>query len=255
MITISTLNEQTGIRHGFFTRGGGVSQGLYTALNCSFGSADDPAAVAVNRARAMGMLDLPPEALVTVRQEHTAVVVTVDRPWTHGKAPRADALVTRVPGMALGVLSADCAPVLLADAQAGVIGAAHAGWRGAHGGVLASVVTAMQALGAAPHHVIATIGPCIAQRSYEVGPEFPAPFLDDDSDNAIFFAPANREGHYLFDLAGYVARRLAVLEVSTVVRTPCDTLYEEDRFFSYRRAVLRGEPDYGRGLSAIVLER
>lgn len=255
MITVSTLNELSRIRHGFFTRTGGVSKGTYASLNCGFGSADDPVAVATNRARAMAMLDLPPEALVTAQQGHTAIVATVERSWAHADSPLADALVTRVPGVVLGMVSADCAPVLLVDGQAGVIGAAHAGWRGLLSGVLVATIEAMRDLGAVPQRIISAVGPCIAQRSYEVGPRFPAPFLADDPDNAVFFAPAHRKKHYLFDLPGYVARRLAKLGVLTVARTPCDTFYEQDRFFSYRRATLRGETDYGRNLSAIVLER
>ncbi|MEO5374556.1 MAG: peptidoglycan editing factor PgeF [Alphaproteobacteria bacterium] len=255
MISVSALNELTRIRHGFFTREGGTSAGLYASLNCGFGSGDDPASVAANRAQAMAMLNRRPEALVTVRQEHTARAVTVDAPWSHADAPVADAMVTTRPGIVLGILTADCAPVLLADPRAGVIGAAHAGWKGAIGGIIDATVAAMVVLGARPENIVAAVGPCIAQRSYEVGPGFPAPFLAEDGGNVAFFAPSRREEHHMFDLVGYVVWRIARRGVGTVVRTPCDTMREEGRFFSYRRATLRGESDYGRGLSAIVLEK
>ncbi|MBF0561050.1 MAG: peptidoglycan editing factor PgeF [Alphaproteobacteria bacterium] len=255
MITISPMNNLPNIRHGFFTRAGGISGGLYASLNCGFGSKDDPANVAANRRRAMAMIDLPPEALVTVRQEHTAQAVVVDQEWTYEQAPVADAMVTTRYGLALGILTADCAPVLFADSEAGVIGAAHAGWRGAKAGVIEATVTAMVGLGASPARIVAAIGPCIAQRSYEVGPEFPGPFLTEDRDNALFFASSHTSGRHKFDLGGYVARRINRLGIQNVVRTPGDTVLEETRFFSYRRATLRGESDYGRGLSSIVLER
>jgi polyphenol oxidase len=255
MITLSALNELTRIRHGFFTREGGVSEGIYASLNCGPGSSDDPAAVVENRARIMAMMDLPPKALVTVHQAHTADVVLVEGPWERDERPVADAMVTTCPGVALGILTADCAPVLLADGRAGVIAAAHAGWRGAIGGVLDNTLKVMCAAGAKKAHIVAAIGPCIGQRSYEVGPDFPAPFLTEDSANTDFFAPSPRAGHYLFDLPGYVARKLSRLGVHEVTRVPADTCRDESRFFSYRRTTLRGEPDYGRQVSAIVLER
>ncbi len=253
MITLSALDGMESVHHAFFTREGGVSEGVYASLNCGFGSRDDPARVAENRARAMGMIGMPVSALTTVHQEHTARAVIADRAWSHGEAPVADAMATAVPGVVLGILTADCAPVLLADGEARVIGAAHAGWRGASGGILEAVVDAMESLGARRSRIVAAVGPCIAWKSYEVGPEFPAPLLSENPDNAVFFVPARREGHFLFDLPGYAARRLGRAEVGTVVRSPHDTLAEEDRFFSYRRTTLRGEADYGRGLSAIVL--
>ncbi len=178
----------------------------------------------------------------------------VDEPWAPGEAPRADALVTRVPGLALGVLTADCAPVLLADSKARVVGAAHAGWRGALAGVIESVVEAMEALGAKRERIAAGVGPAIAQRSYEVGPEFPALFLKQAEDSGDLFCPARREGRFLFDLKGHVARRLARMGLVGVQCLPCDTYRESDRFFSYRQSRQRGESDYGRGLSAIYLE-
>jgi YfiH family protein len=251
MITVSALNEVSRVRHAFFTRDGGVSTGLYASLNCGPGSKDAPEAVRENRARAMQMIDMPADALVTLYQSHTAEVVVVDKPW-QGQGPVADAMVTTRRGIALGILTADCAPVLFADGRAGVIGAAHAGWKGAIGGVLENTIGAMVELGARPGDMVAAIGPCIAQRSYEVGAEFPAPFLAQAETNEQFFAP--RGPKFLFDLAAYVARRLALAGVAQIMRTPCDTCVEESRFFSYRRATLRGEPDYGRQLSAIVID-
>ncbi|MDR3438481.1 peptidoglycan editing factor PgeF [Telmatospirillum sp.] len=256
MITLSTLNEVLRIRHGFFTREGGTSEGIYTSLNCGLGSNDDPARVTANRTRALALLDLEPRALATVQQQHTTDVVVVDDKWTPDAPIQvADAMVTSRAGVALGILTADCAPVLLADPRANVIGAAHAGWRGALAGVLDNTIAAMIKLGAKPSRIAAAVGPCIAHRSYEVGPEFPAPFLAEDPDNHFFFAPAVREGHFYFDLPGFIARRLAKLSVIDVARTPCDTYREESRFFSYRRSVLKGEKDFGRALSVIVLER
>ncbi|HTH15498.1 MAG TPA: peptidoglycan editing factor PgeF [Magnetospirillum sp.] len=255
MITLSALNEVNRIRHAFFTREGGVSEGIYASLNCGPGSNDDPARVAENRARAMAMVDLPPEALITVYQQHTPDVVVVDGPWPNGERPVADAMVTATPGLALGILTADCAPVLFADRRGGVVAAAHAGWKGAVGGVLENTLDKMVELGAKKKNIVAAIGPCIGQRSYEVGPEFPAPFLAEEPANRDFFAPSARQGHFLFDLPGYVSRRLSLLGVVEVTRVPADTCRDEARFFSYRRTTLRKEPDYGRQLSMIMLER
>lgn len=255
MITVSALNALSTVRHGFFTRNGGISDGTFRSLNCGYGSGDDVTKVTANRAKAMADMDLPPEALVTVYQEHTAKVVVVDEPFPHDAAPVADALVTRRPRIALGVLTADCAPVLLADGVAGVVAAAHAGWKGALAGVLENTVEKMIELGAHRTRLVAGIGPCIAQRSYEVGPEFPAPFLTEDPDNSRFFSPSQRDGHHMFDLPGYVARKLARIGVNEVMPTPCDTVREANRFFSYRRGTLTGEAAYGRMLSAIALER
>jgi polyphenol oxidase len=239
--------------HAFFTREGGVSEGLFASLNCGLGSGDDAAKVAENRRRAMAALGLEGDRLVTGYQVHSADVAIVDERWRPEERPRADALVTRRQDVALGILTADCVPVLFADAEAGVIGAAHAGWRGALGGVLEATVAAMISLGAAPQRLSAGIGPAIAQPSYEVGPEFPAPFLAQDEANAGFFRKAPRAGHFLFDLPGYVARRLARLGLGAIEQSGSDTAAEPERFFSYRRSCLRQEPDYGRGLSAIRL--
>lgn len=254
MLTLGPFNEIDGVRHAFFTREGGVSGGLYASLNCGLGSGDHADNVATNRRRAMERLDLAADALVTCYQIHSPTVVEVDTPWTRENTPRADAMVTTRPGVALGILTADCAPVLFADRKARVIGAAHAGWRGAVGGVLDATVEAMSKHGARPASMIAAIGPCIAQRSYEVGPEFPAPFIALDPADAMFFIPSARPGHFMFDLRGYVAKRLTKIGIGEVHQMPNDTCREEERFFSYRRACLRGEKDYGRGLSAITLQ-
>lgn len=260
MLTIGSLNEQPGIRHGFFTRNGGSSQGIYASLNCGFGAEDDDAdTVTGNRQAALTTLSPEATHLVTVYQCHSAEAVVVDSPWAPQDAPRADAMVTNEPNLALGILTADCVPVLFADAEGGVIGAAHAGWRGALTGVLDATLSAMQTLGAQSSRITVGIGPAIAQRSYEVGPEFPAAFLDQDKENETFFCPAQRDGHFFFDIKGYVARRLAQLGLRDVHALPCDTYAEEERFFSYRRACHRNETgshgkiDYGRGLSAICL--
>lgn len=254
MLTTGPLNDLAAVRHGFFCRTGGVSEGLFSSLNCGYGSGDDKQKVTENRRRAMAMMDLEGERLVTAYQVHSPDVVEVTKPWAREDAPEADAMVTRERGLALGVLTADCVPVLFADAEAGVVGAAHAGWKGALTGVVEATVAAMVALGAEPKRIVTGIGPAISQRSYEVGPEFPAPFLQQDPRNADFFCPAKRVGHFLFDLKGYVARRLASAGLSTIQALPCDTCAEDERFFSYRRACQRREKDYGRGLSAIYLE-
>ncbi len=254
MLTIGPLNDLPRVRHAFFTRRGGVSSGIYDSLNCGFGSDDDAANVAENRARAMARIEIAADRLVTPFQVHSNRVAVLDRPLDRASAPEVDALVTRESGLALGVLAADCVPVLLADAEAGVVGAAHAGWRGTLDGVLESAVEAMEELGAQRAGIVAGIGPCIAQRSYEVGPEFPAPILECSAEDDDLFCPAPRAGHFLFDLKGYAARRLARGGVSKVRCLPCDTCGEPDRFFSYRRACRHGEGDYGRGLSVIYLE-
>lgn len=255
MITVSALNALSSVRHGFFTRNGGVSEGLYASRNCGTGSKDDPARVRTNRERSVLELDMPPEALVTVHQQHTADVVVVEKPFAEDARPVADAMVTTTPRLVLGILTADCAPVLLADNTSGVVAAAHAGWKGALAGVLDNTVETMLAQGAKRDRIVAGIGPCIVQRSYEVSEGFETPFMAEDQDNDRFFAPSRREGHLMFDLPGYVARKLSKLGILDVMPTPCDTMREDSRFFSYRRSTLNGEPDYGRQLSAIALER
>ncbi len=252
-MTRTALLDRPTIRHGFFTREGGVSTGLFASLNCSVASGDDPEKVAENRRRALAQLGLAPDRIVTCYQIHSAEVVTVERPWTHADRPRADAMVTRLKGLALGILTADCAPVLFADEEAGIIGAAHAGWRGAIGGVLEATVAAMLRQGASAARIAAAIGPCIGFASYEVGPEFPAPFLAQSPDNARFFRAAPRAQHHLFDLGSYVRSRLETAGVTRIEAVAADTLAEPTQFFSYRRSCLAGEPQYGHGLSAICL--
>lgn len=261
MITAEALSRDGRVRHGFFTRQGGVSEGVYASLNCGFGSGDNPDHVAANRGRAMAKLnpDLNPGpgpeggGLVTLYQVHSAVAVAVDEPWSPGEAPEADAFATRTPGMALGILTADCAPVLFADETAGVIGAAHAGWRGALGGVLEAAVDAMCGLGAECGRIHAAIGPCIQQASYEVGPEFHDRFISADPSHAVFFETASRDGHFMFDLPGCLAKILKNLGLAAIETAAGDTCADEDRFFSYRRAAQRGEKDYGRALAAIMI--
>ncbi|MCG8547736.1 MAG: peptidoglycan editing factor PgeF [Alphaproteobacteria bacterium] len=253
LLTAEPLAEIAGIRHGFFTRAGGVSDGLYASLNVGFGSKDDSEKVAENRSRAITALG-GATALNTVYQEHGKQVARADEGWDPRSAPRADGMVTNRPGLALGILTADCAPVLFADTDQRVIGAAHAGWRGAVGGILAATIDAMLALGAKRETIRAAVGPTIGSASYEVGPEFPVPFLGEDTANDRFFKPSSRDGHHMFDLPGYVSARLEALGVATVMDLDRDTCAEEQHFFSYRRATLRGEADYARGLSAIMLE-
>lgn len=253
MITVDDLNALKGVRHGFFTRAGGGSDGLYASNNCAFSADDDPARVAANRAACAARLGIAGSRLVTVKQRHTADVVTVTHPWTWPDAPVADALVTATPGLALGILTADCAPVLLADPAAGVIAAAHAGWKGALEGVLANTVAAMVALGAQASRTIAAVGPCIAQASYEVGPEFVARFRARETGLERFFTAPKANGHSHFDLPGFVRQRLRDAGVGRVGGGGWDTCADDANFFSYRRSVLRKEPDYGRQLSAIAL--
>lgn len=253
VLTDPDLAAAEGVVHGFFTRQGGVSEGLYTSLNVGFGSGDDEARVAENRARAAAALGLPADSLSTAYQVHSARAVVIDAPVPRPEAPRADGFVTATPGVLLGILTADCAPVLLADAEARVIGAAHAGWRGALTGVIEATVREMERLGARRTSIRAAIGPCIGGASYEVGPEFPAPFVGEDPASRQFFTASRRSGHFMFDLEGYVAHRLGALGLRAVGRTRRDTCAEDGMFFSYRRATLRGESDYGRGLSAIAL--
>ena len=252
-ITAPTLDRLDGIDHGFFSREGGVSDGIFRSLNCGFGSSDDSGNVAENRARIAAALGLPAAALVTVYQIHSPEIVTVTAPWLPTDAPQADAMVTREPSIALGILAADCAPVLFADAVAGVVGAAHAGWKGALGGVVEATVAGMVALGAAPSRITAAVGPCIAQSSYEVGPEFLERFLDADRANSCHFAPSARRGHHMFDLPGYALKRLRGAGLDDPVWLGQDTCADEARFFSYRRSVHRDEGDYGRQISAIAL--
>ena len=237
-----------GVPHGFLGRRGGISEGLVAGLNVGLGAGDDDGAVAENRRRAVQAV-LPGGALATVYQVHSADAVTVTAPWPLDARPRADAMATDRPGLLLGIVTADCAPALLADREAGVIGAAHAGWRGAQGGVLEATITEMEALGARRERIAAAIGPAIAQASYEVDEGFRGHFTEADD---RFFAPG-RAGHWQFDLEGYAASRLERAGIGRVDRLALDTYADEGRFFSYRRATHRREPTYGRQFSLIGL--
>jgi YfiH family protein len=253
MLQASSLARSDRIRHGFFTRAGGVSQGVYATLNGGTGSNDTPDKVAQNRARMAAALGVAPDRLLTAYQIHSPNVVTVDQPWT--ERPRADAIVTRTPKLAVGVSTADCGPLLFADSEAGVVGAAHAGWRGALTGVMEATLAAMEALGAKRSRIAAALGPTIRQPNYEVGPEFIERFLAADPTNARFFAPATREGHALFDLTGYIAERVQRAGIDDFEDLGLCTFAEPERFFSYRRMTRLGEADYGRHISAIALAK
>jgi hypothetical protein len=242
-----------GIRHAFFTRQGGVSAGVYDSLNGGIGSRDSAGRVADNRARMAAALGVEPDHLLTAYQIHSPHVVTVEAPWTTETRPRADAIVTRARALAVGVTTADCGPVLFADPQAGVIGAAHAGWRGALTGVVEATVDAMERLGAERGQIRAVLGPMIRQGNYEVGPDLIARFHAEDSASDRFFRPAVREGHALFDLAGYIAGRLQRAAIRKVEDLGLCTYADTDRFFSFRRSTHRAEADYGRHVNAIVL--
>lgn len=239
--------------HGFFTRRGGVSQGDYASLNCSLSSGDSADAVAANRARVAQVIGVDPHRLVGLHQVHGAVVETVTEPWRPGQGPRADAMVTDRPAIALGIVTADCAPVLFADRAAGVVGAAHAGWRGALAGVLEATIRAMTALGADPARIVAAIGPCIAQGSYEVAADLRDAVLADAPANARFFAPGGRPDRWRFDLAGYCAARLARGGIGTVDALGIDTLAREAQFFSHRRRTLAGGGPIGHQISVVAL--
>lgn len=251
MLTIDSLIHPR-LRHAFFTRLGGVSAGRYGSLNCGLGSADAPERIVANRARAMAQLGLPAAALMTARQVHSPRAVTIAEDWG-AERPEADGLATRTRGLALGILTADCAPVLFADVEAGVIGAAHAGWRGAKGGILDATLAAMEALGARRATITAAVGPCIRQASYEVTADFRIGFTGDEPDSSAFFAPGREPGRFQFDLPGYVADRLRRIGIEAAAVLPHDTCADAGRFFSYRRTTLNGGGDYGRQLSAIAL--
>ena len=242
-----------GIRHGFFTRQGGVSEGIYAELNCGPGSADDPAAVRENRARVAGHLGGQHDDVATLYQIHSGDAVAIDALTTPDNRPKADGVVTNVPGLVIGILTADCGPVLFADAEAKVVGAAHAGWRGAVGGVLAATVAQMEKLGARRERIVAAVGPCINQQSYEVGPDFEATLLEGCPDNSRFLARAEPNSKAHFDLPGFIVSQLDKLGLAQIERkSPC-TYVNESQFFSFRRSTHRSEPDYGRQISAIVV--
>ena len=253
MISADLMADLPHIRHGFFTREGGVSGGIFASLNCGYGSGDERDAVAANRdivARTLGRAG--PE-LVTGYQVHGTDVATVETVWSPGAQPRVDGMVTDRKGVVLGILTADCAPVLLVDEKRQVIGAAHAGWKGAFAGIVEATIAAMEGLGAERRSIRAAIGPCIGRDSYEVGPEFRARFVEADRGNEAWFRPSPKPGHALFDLAGYLEARIASLGIAGVTATGQDTAGDTRRFFSYRRTCLAGGADYGRMVAAITL--
>ncbi len=246
------LKSVTGIRHGFFTRQGGVSGGIYSALNCGVGSSDDPANVSENRRRVAEHLDANHGSVITLFQVHGATALTVNRPVTRESLPKADAVVTATPGLAIAVLTADCTPILFADADGRVVAAAHAGWRGAVGGILESTIAEMERLGAVRGRIKAAVGPCINQRAYEVGPDFEAEVMGLDQTSASFFSrDMGPKPH--FDLARYVVHRLSRAGLKDIEAAARCTYENESLFFSYRRSQQRKEVDYGRQISAIVV--
>ena len=252
MIHASSLASPN-IRHAFFTRAGGVSPGIYESLNGGIGSKDAPENVRENRARMATALGVAPAHLVSCYQIHSPDVIVATEPWTRETTPRADAIVTKVPGLAVGVGTADCGPVLFADAEAGIVGAAHAGWKGALTGVLEATVAAMEKLGATRAGIRAAIGPLIRQPNYEVGPEFVQRFVTEDEANGRFFVNAARIGYAMFDLPGYIRSRLERAEIASIEDLGLCTYADPARFFSYRRTTHRGELDYGRHVNAIAL--
>jgi polyphenol oxidase len=254
MLTSSLLSAIPGLRHAFFTRHGGVSGGSYDSLNGGLGSNDDPAAIAENRRRMAEQMGVTPAHFLTVWQIHSPDAAVASGPWEDASRPRADAIVTRTEGLAIGVTAADCGPLLFVDPNARVIGAAHAGWKGALTGIVESTVDTMVKLGAERTGIVAAIGPLIQQHSYEVGAEFIDRFIEADAENAVYFVPSARDGHAMFDLAGYIRMRLENAGVLMIDDIGVDT-YADDRFYSYRRSVHRNETDYGRHVHAIALER
>ena len=254
MLVSPLLSAIPGLRHAFFTRHGGVSGGIYESLNGGLGSHDDPANVAENRRRMAEQMGVTPAHFLSLWQIHSPDAVVVSGPGDNTSRPRGDAMVTRAEGVAIGVTAADCGPILFADPNARVIGAAHAGWKGALTGIVESTVEAMLKLGAERTGIVAAIGPLIRQHSYEVGAEFVERFITADAENTLFFVPAAREGHAMFDLAGFIRMRLENAGVLMIDDIGLDT-YSDDRLYSYRRSVHRNEPDYGRHVHAIALER
>ncbi|GLH82227.1 laccase domain protein [Bradyrhizobium sp. SSBR45G] len=253
LVSSDVMSAIPGLRHAFFTREGGVSEGIYAGLNSGLGSNDRPDDVRENRRRMAAHLGVAPEQLLSLHQIHSPDVVVATGPWEGAVRPKADALVTAMPHLALGVTTADCGPILFVDPQRRVIGAAHAGWKGALTGVLEATLQAMEKLGAERSQIIAAIGPLIRQPSYEVGAEFVTRFVDADAEHARFFLPAQREGHAMFDLGGFIRMRLENAGVLLIDDLGLDT-YADERFFSYRRSVHRQEPDYGRHVHAIMLQ-
>jgi YfiH family protein len=252
-LSAASLASIDGVRHGFFTRQGGVSSGIYASLNCGPGSHDEAANVRENRARVAEILGAEPARLLTAFQRHSADAVIAEKPWKDGKMPEADAIVTAKPGLAIGVLTADCAPVLFCDGEARVIGAAHAGWRGALSGIVEATIEAMTKLGADPARITAAIGPAISQEAYEVGVDFMQQFIADEPESAAFFITDEISGEPHFGLPAYVGERLARAGVGAIADLGLCTYCEETRLFSYRRSQHHGEDDYGRQISAILL--
>lgn len=242
-----------GVSHGFFTRKGGVSKGVYATLNGGVGSQDDSSAVAENRARMAQFLGVAPQNLLVPYQIHSADALAVAAPWPTDARPRCDGLVTKTPGLALGVTGADCGVLLLADKQAGVIGAAHAGWKGALTGMVEALVAAMEILGARRKNISGALGPTIGPQSYEVGPEFYQRFIEQDPDHARFFKPSAQAGRHMFDLPGLIESRAERTNIGRFENLRLDTYADETRFFSYRRTTHRNEPDYGRLVAGIAL--
>src|SRR5215510_22169 len=253
MLQASSLAALPGIRHAFFTRSGGVSQGVYSCLNGGVGSRDAPEKVTENRARMAAALGVNADRFLTAFQIHSPDVVVAMEPWTRDGRPRADAIVTQVPRLAIGVSTADCGPLLFADSEAGVIGAAHAGWRGALSGVIEATVATMERLGATRARIAAALGPTIRQSNYEVGPEFVERFRAADPANMRHFQPSQREDHARFDLCGYIAQRIGQAGITQYEDLGLCTYEEPERFYSYRRSTHRAEPDYGRHINAIAL--
>jgi polyphenol oxidase len=251
-IQAPALASHSGIRHAFFTRQGGVSDGIYASLNGGIGSSDEPAKVQENRRRMAAALGAKHDALISVHQVHSPDAVIVEGPW-RGERPKADAMVTATPGLALGITTADCGPVLFADAEARVIGAAHAGWRGAVTGVLESTIAAMERLGARRATIVAVLGPTISQKAYEVGPDFIKRFAEEAPGHERFFKEAERPDHAMFDLPGFIGARLEAAGIGAFTNLGLCTYSDEERFFSYRRTTHRKDPDYGRLISAITL--
>jgi YfiH family protein len=253
MLSSPLLSAIPGLRHAFFTRHGGVSDDIYASLNGGLGSNDDPAHVRENRRRMADAIGVVPEHFLSVHQVHSPDALVATEPWQGAPRPKADAIVTRTEGLAIGITAADCGPILLVDPNARVIGAAHAGWKGALTGILESTIDAMEKLGAERSGIVAAIGPMIRQASYEVGGEFVERFIEADADHAAFFIPSPRDGHAMFDLTGFIRMRLENAGVLMIDDLGVDT-YSDERFYSYRRSVHRKEPDYGRHVHAIVLQ-
>ena len=251
MIESKLLKALPHIRHGFFTREGGISGGIYESLNCGPGSKDDPEHVRENRARVAAAMEAATDALLTLYQVHSPDAVYAASPWNSDTRPEADAMVTGEKNLALGILTADCVPVLFADKEKPIVGAAHSGWKGAIGGVLESTLALMEEQGAKRERIIAAIGPAIRQKNYEVGAEFRDTFLKENGENARYFIPAEREAHFLFDLTGFVRRRLADAGIAQIDDLQLCTYEDPQRFFSFRRTTHRKEPDYGRQISVI----